>query len=185
LLVAALAAGAVFPGVALAAEDGSAAQTAPEPPPVVPDSVPVTPDPAPVAPDPAPAPQDAATPPDTASPPDSSAPAAAEPLAAEPGTQQLEAPPASTAVQQSARASNRQRESRDRKRQRAAPQPPAAKPTHVAIEPAAPQLAGMDWDDRSAQLKAAGLALLALVTLSGLFLVSVLPLARRRELQRR
>lgn len=181
---------ATLPGVALAAGDESALEAAQQPPPVVPDSAPVAPDPAPVAPDPAPGP------PETPSPPDGASPPAVDQVRAQPAPQQADAPPASAPVPQPtsapkparrntresearpARASHRSRGARERTAR-------TARPTSgLGVEAVVPQLTGMESDDRSGQLMAAGLALLAVVMLSGAFLGVVTPLVRARELQR-
>jgi hypothetical protein len=176
-----------LPGPALGARDDSTSHAAQEPPPVVPDSAPVAPDPAPVAPDPAPARPDSGSQPT----PDSPAPA--------PPRQSLETQPAPTSVQrptaatrsESLRNPTRVRENRtrdvaqqpagSRRAKTAGDRPQSSSSLKAAVAP----LRGIDSDDRSGQLMAAGLALLVLVLVSGAFVGFISPLVRGRELQRR
>ena len=189
-MAAALAALAGLPaGPAQAARSGLHA--AQEPPLVVPDSAPVAPDPAPIAPDPAPSPPDSESPPASNSPAPAPPPQSFEP---QPTPAPVAEPAAAGATRGDAprnanRARTRAKRTRNvardpagnRYRKGSREQPPSIASADAAVTP----LRGFDSDGHRSQLVAAGLALLALVLLSGAFLGYVSPLVRERRPRRR
>jgi hypothetical protein len=163
----------------------SGLHAAQEPPLVVPDSAPVAPDPAPIAPDPAPAP------PDSASQTPSDSPASAAPTPSfeaqstpvpVPATTARDATPGDSSAKRT-RARARRARTRDAAGGRRAQsgsnvQPPSR------TRPTAPisLVGGLESGGRGRELTGAGLALLALVLLSGVLLRHISPRVREREL---
>jgi hypothetical protein len=165
---------AALAGPAKGSSGDSTSQAAQEPPAVVPDSAPVAPDPAPIAPDPAP------SPPDSASPTGPESPASAAPQ------QTVEAQPAPTPVPAAAADATRTHAApRDAAGHRSSKDNRGQARSRFRITAPTSLVSGFDSGGHGRELTRVGLALLALVLLSGAFLRSIAPLVRDRELQRR